>query len=161
MYNMMLTSLWQIQAVVPEPIRRPLQPKSHSEEDVRSECQLKPRALVVDDSTDIAVMLVMILQHAGYEALMAVSAPEALTLAQREHFDLIVSDIAMPEMDGYLLAKALRSLPDYRAVPIIAVTGFTEYDDRDRAIDAGFNTHVKKPIDPSSFIEIVEALRSQ
>jgi two-component system CheB/CheR fusion protein len=157
---MSLTSIWQTQAVVPEPIRRPLKQESHSEEETRPECQFKLRALVVDDSTDIALMLVMILQHAGYEAVMAVSATNALTLAQREHFDLIVSDIGMPEMDGYSFAKAIRSLPDYRTVPMIAVTGFAEYDDRDRARDAGFNTHVKKPIDPASFINTVKTLCS-
>jgi len=157
---MSLTSIWQTQAVAPEPIRTLLKQEPYSEEDSRRECQFKPRALVVDDSTDIALMLVMILQHADYEAVMAVSATQALNLAQREHFDLIVSDIAMPEMDGYLLAKAIRSLPDYPTVPMIAVTGFAEYDDRDRARDAGFNTHVKKPIDPTSFIDTVKSLCS-
>lgn len=145
---------------MPEPARSPVKPELRSDEDIGPECQFKPRALVVDDSTDIALLLVMILQHAGYEAVMAVSATNALTLAQREHFDLIVSDIGMPEMDGYSFARAIRSLPDYRTVPMIAVTGFAEYDDRDRARDAGFNTHVKKPIDPASFINTVKTLCS-
>jgi response regulator RpfG family c-di-GMP phosphodiesterase len=63
--------------------------------------QLKPRALEVDDSADIAFMLLTLVQHTGYDTLMAVSAVEALALAQREHFDLVISDIGMPEMDGY------------------------------------------------------------
>ena len=124
------------------------------------DCQFKPYALVVDDASDIAFMLVIILEQAGYDAIMALSGTEALVLAKREQFDLVISDIAMPEMDGYSLARALRSLPNYRSVPLIAVTGFAEYDDRDRALDAGFNTHVKKPIDPASFIEVLRALRS-
>src|SRR5262245_6395158 len=108
------------------------------------ERQHKAAALVVDDSADIAVMLAAILQSAGYDASMSTSAKEALKLAEAGQFDLIISDIAMPEMDGYTLAKALRSLPDYESVPLIAVTGFDQYDDRERAIAAGFNTHERK-----------------
>jgi CheY-like chemotaxis protein len=118
----------------------------------------KPTALVVDDSTDIAVMLTMILQQAGYDAVMSTSAVEALKLADTRHFDLVISDIAMPEMDGYSLARALRSRPEYREVPIIAVTGFDQYDDREGALAAGFNTHMKKPIEPTRFIELVRSV---
>jgi CheY-like chemotaxis protein len=124
------------------------------------DCQLKPYALVVDDSTDIAFMLVTIVQHAGFDAVMALSAAEALALAQREHFDLVISDIGLPEMDGYALAKALRALPGYATVPMIAVTGFARYDDRDCALAAGFNTHLKKPIDPAKLIELISYLCS-
>jgi CheY-like chemotaxis protein len=115
----------------------------------------------VDDSTDIAIMLVMILQHAGYDAVMSISAPEALKLAHTQHFDLVVSDIAMPEMDGYSLVRALRSIPEYQDVPLVAVTGFDQYDDRERALAAGFNTHVRKPIHPEMFMELIEKFRSQ
>src|SRR5262245_10430602 len=154
---MNVTSPWQSAAVMPE--RSPINPNPFSGEDSAPDCQHKPKELVVDDSTDIAFMLLMILQNAGYDAVMSVSAVDALSLAKREHFDLIVSDIAMPEMDGYALASELRSLPDYQMVPFIAVTGFDQYDDRDRAIAAGFNTHVKKPVDPANFIELIRSLR--
>src|SRR5829696_3739444 len=87
-----------------------------SDDDTVPEYRFKPRALVVDDSADIAFMMVMILRHAGYEATMAVSAVEALAVAQREHFDLIISDIGMPQMDGYALAQKLRALPAYATV---------------------------------------------
>ncbi len=144
-------------------IRQPAGPTGSSQidcdDDTLPEYQFKPRALVVDDSTDIAFMMVMILQHAGYQATMAVSAVEALALAQREHFDLIISDIGMPQMDGYAFAESLRALPDYGTVPMIAVTGFAEYDDRDRALSAGFNTHLKKPVDVAKLFELIEGLR--
>ena len=137
-------------------------PTDHSQndrdDDTVPESQFKPRALVVDDSTDIAFMMMMILQHAGYEAAMAVSAVEGLALAQREHFDLIISDIGMPEMDGYAFAKRLRALPAYATIPMIAITGFAEYDDRDRALSAGFNTHLKKPVDVVKLLELIERL---
>ncbi len=142
---------------------QPAPPTGYSQvdrdDDTVPENQFKPRALVVDDSTDIAFMMVMILQHAGYEAAMAVSAVEGLALAQREHFDLIISDIGMPEMDGYAFAKRLRALPAYATIPMIAVTGFAEYDDRDRALSAGFNTHLKKPVDVVKLLELIESLR--
>jgi len=91
---------------------------------------------------------------------MTTSAREVLKIVKSERFDLIISDIAMPEMDGYALAKALRSLPEYQAVPMIAVTGFDEYDDRERAIEAGFDTQVKKPIDPGNFMTLIRSLTS-
>src|SRR5262245_32110850 len=117
-------------------------------------------ALIVDDSTDIALMLATILQQNGYEALIVTSAIEALALVKGKCFDLVISDIAMPEMDGYALAKAIRSLPEYQTVPLIAVTGFDQYDDRGRAIEAGFNTHMKKPIDPGNFMKLIRSLTS-
>jgi CheY-like chemotaxis protein len=113
---------------------------------------------VVDDSTDIALMLATILRHAGYEAVMSTSAVEALKLADVKHFDLVISDIAMPEMDGYSLASALRSRPEYRQVPLIAVTGFDQYDDRERALAAGFTTHIKKPVEPTQLVELVRSI---
>ena len=125
-----------------------------------SEFQTKPIALVIDDSIDIALLLVLILQSAGYEAVMSTSAIDALALTEEKHFDLVVSDIAMPDLDGYSLANALRSRPEYQHVPLVAVTGFDQFDDRQRALAAGFNTHVKKPIDPASFINLIRQLRS-
>jgi CheY-like chemotaxis protein len=145
---------------MPKPKRPSADSEPTSQEQRILEYQVKPHALVVDDSADIAFMLVMILQHGGYDAVMSVSALEALALAQREHFDLVISDIGMPQMDGYALAKELRALPGYGTVPMIAVTGFAEYDDRDRALAAGFTTHVKKPVDPVSLIELIRSLHS-
>ena len=146
-------------ATVRQPERSTGSSQIDSEDDTVPEYQFKPRALVVDDSADIAFMMVMILQHAGYEATMAISAVEALALAQREHFDLIISDIGMPQMDGYAFAENLRALPAYASIPMIAVTGFAEYDDRDRALSAGFNTHLKKPVDVVKLLELIEGLR--
>lgn len=146
-------------ATVRQPGRPAGSSQIDSEDDKVTEYQFKPRALVVDDSADIAFMMVMILQHAGYEAAMAVSAVDALALAQSEHFDLIISDIGMPQMDGYAFAESLRALPSYATIPMIAVTGFAEYDDRDRALSAGFNTHLKKPVDIVKLLELIEGLR--
>jgi len=121
----------------------------------------RPRALVVDDAPDVTEMLAMFLEHAGYEAVMAFSAPEALEAAQRNRFEIIVSDIGMPGMNGYDLAVALRALPDYSRVPMIAVTGFSMYDDRGRALQSGFNAHLTKPISPMTLLDLIESLREE
>ncbi len=118
----------------------------------------KRRALVVDDAPDITEMIAMLLSHAGYDVVSAFSAIEALNAARAEHFDVVVSDIGMPEMNGYELAENLRALPDYEFVPLIAVTGFAMYDDRKQALNAGFNHFLAKPINPLTLIELVEGL---
>lgn len=121
----------------------------------------RPRALVVDDAPDVTEMLAMFLEHAGYEAVMAFSAMEALAMAQRDRFEIVVSDIGMPGMNGYDLAVALRALPDYRDVPMIAVTGFSMYDDRGRALQSGFNAHLTKPISPMTLLDLIKNLKEQ
>lgn len=115
-------------------------------------------ALVVDDVADVTEMLAVLMTHAGYDVATASSARGAIALAQDNHFDLIISDIGMPEMNGYELARALRALPGYESVPMVAVTGYSMFDDRGRSLTAGFNEHVTKPIDPRSFLELIEQL---
>ena len=120
----------------------------------------KPRALVVDDAPDVTEMLSILLQYAGYEVVMVYSGAQALDAARAEAFDVVVSDIGMPGMNGYELAAAVRSLPDYQATPMIAVTGFSMYEDRDLALRSGFNAFLTKPINPRDLINLVERLRS-
>ena len=105
-------------------------------------------ALVVDDNPDITAMLAAALRHAGYTVSTAHSASDALTLAVSRHFDVVVSDIGMPGMTGHELARALRAMPEYLAIPLVAVTGFDMYDDEERSAEAGFSAHLRKPIDP-------------
>jgi CheY-like chemotaxis protein len=115
-------------------------------------------ALVVDDVDDVTEMLSVLMTHAGYEVSTASRAREAIALAREHHFDLVISDIGMPEMNGYELAQALRSLPGYETVPMVAVTGYSMFDDRSRSLTAGFDEHVTKPIDPRAFLELIEQL---
>jgi CheY-like chemotaxis protein len=115
-------------------------------------------ALVVDDVSDVTDMLSVLMTHAGYQVSTASSAHEAISLARENRFDMIISDIGMPEMNGYELAEALRSLPGYESVPMVAVTGYSMFDDRSRSLKAGFNEHVTKPIDPRAFLNLIEQL---
>jgi len=116
------------------------------------------KVLVVDDVNDVTEMIGLFLKHAGYEVSTADSARAALRLAGERAFDLIISDIGMPAMNGYELAESLRRMPDYLEIPLIAVTGYTEYDDRGRSLRAGFNAHMTKPIDPSQLLNVMNEL---
>ncbi|MEO8435297.1 MAG: response regulator [Pyrinomonadaceae bacterium] len=119
----------------------------------------KPLALVVDDVPDVTEMISLFLRHAGFSVVTAQSAAAALELAGAQPFDVIISDIGMPGMNGYQLAEALREIPEYRQVPMIAVTGYSMYDDRERALQSGFNAHLVKPIDPSALLDLIRELR--
>jgi CheY-like chemotaxis protein len=125
----------------------------------REEAAGRPRALVVDDAPDVAEMVGMMMRVAGYEVETALSAPDALDLARGGHFDVVISDIGMPVMNGYEFAERLRQTPGYDAVPLIAVTGFTMYDDRARALTAGFDDFLAKPINTHDLLGAVERLR--
>lgn len=117
--------------------------------------------LVVDDVPDVTEMIELLLKHAGYDVSTAESAQDALHLARLNHYDLVISDIGMPEMNGYELAAALRELAAYNKTPLIAVTGYSEYDDRGRAVQAGFNVHLTKPIEPTQLLTLMRELLSQ
>jgi CheY-like chemotaxis protein len=115
-------------------------------------------ALVVDDVADVTEMLSVLLTHAGYEVVTAASAPQALTAARQQKFDIIISDIGMPEMNGYQLAREMRLLPGYENVPMVAVTGYSMFNDRERSATAGFTAHMTKPIDPRALLDLIEQL---
>ena len=115
----------------------------------------QPRILVVDDVTDVTEMISLFLKHAGFDVMTANSATSALQIISENHFDLIISDIGMPEMNGYDLAESLRKRGDHQTIPMIAVTGYTEYDDRGRSLEAGFNAHLTKPINPSRLLSVI------
>jgi len=116
------------------------------------------RALVVDDVADVAEMLSVLLFHAGYEVVTANSAERALDCARERQFDIVISDIGMPEMNGYELVQTLRATPGYETVPIVAVTGYAMFNDRGKSLAAGFNAHVTKPIDPRALLDLIDQM---
>ncbi len=120
-----------------------------------------PFALVVDDTPDVLQMLAFVLRHDGYDVVTALSAIDALEAAQCEQFDVVVSDIGMPGMDGYSFATALREMPAYQSVPLVAVTGYAMYDDRNRAKSSGFDAHLTKPINPAALLALLAKLRKR
>jgi CheY-like chemotaxis protein len=125
---------------------------------LRREPQERRSALVVDDVADVTEMLAVVLTHAGYSVVTAASAPAALNAARERQFDVVISDIGMPEMNGYQLAREMRRLPGYETVPMVAVTGYSMFDDKERSTNAGFNAHMTKPIDPRALLDLIEQL---
>ena len=125
---------------------------------LHSEPGQRKTALVVDDVADVTEMLAVVLSHAGYSVVTAASAPAALKAARERQFDVIISDIGMPEMNGYQLAREMRLLPGYETVPMVAVTGYSMFDDKERSTNAGFNAHMTKPIDPRALLDLIEQL---
>jgi CheY-like chemotaxis protein len=125
---------------------------------LQSEPRERRSALVVDDVADVTEMLAVVLTHAGYSVVTAASAPAALKAARERQFDVIISDIGMPEMNGYQLAREMRLIPGYQTVPMVAVTGYSMFDDKERSTKAGFNAHMTKPIDPRALLDLIEQL---
>ncbi|HET6892753.1 MAG TPA: response regulator [Pyrinomonadaceae bacterium] len=120
----------------------------------------KGHALVVDDVPDVTDMLSVLLGHAGWEVVTAASAAAALAAAREAQFDIVISDIGMPMMNGYELARTLRSQPGYEKIPMVAVTGYSMFDDRERSLAAGFDAHLTKPIEPHVLLDLIETLRN-
>jgi PAS domain S-box-containing protein len=116
------------------------------------------RVLIVEDEPDTLEMLAAHFQARGFETLTCSSAKEALLIADRERFDVLISDIGMPEMDGLQLIAALRQRDGFRRVPAIALTGYASQKDVAAAVAAGFHLHLSKPINPVSLSEAVERL---
>ena len=115
------------------------------------------RVLVVDDQEDAREMLAMVLQHAGALVTTAGSAAEALKICGDEKIDVLVSDIGMPEEDGYTLIGRVRSLPSNGGgrTPAIALTAYATEEDQKRALAEGFEAHVAKPVEPSELVTVV------
>jgi len=119
------------------------------------------RVVVVDDDGDARDLLATVLLQRSAQVFVAESAAEALELVKRELPDALISDIAMPEEDGYMLIGRVRALPEGGGgkTPSIAVTAYAGRADRKRALDAGFDAHFSKPIDIDTLIEELAPLR--
>jgi CheY-like chemotaxis protein len=119
------------------------------------------RVLIVDDEDDARELLRHILETCGVEVLDAQSVGDALTALESSHFDAIVSDIGMPERDGYSLIREVRALPRRAAIPAIALTAFTRREDEARALREGFDLHMGKPFDSAQLLAAIAGLVQQ
>ena len=118
------------------------------------------RVLLVDDDSDARELLGMVLRHHGAKVDTAATA-EAAVVAFRRHLpDVVVSDIGLPDVDGYELIRRLRllDLPAAQAAVAVALTGWARSEDRDEAFEAGFQAHVVKPIDPIQLVALLARL---
>jgi PAS domain S-box-containing protein len=105
------------------------------------------RVVIVDDNTDAANTLAALLNYLGHETLVALSGKEALARLQTFEPEVVLLDIGLPEMNGYELARRLRTDPRWRGIRLIALTGYGQTEDRQRVREAGFDDHLVKPVD--------------
>ena len=121
------------------------------------------RLVVVDDDVDTLELITFILEEYNVQVTTATSASEALKAIARSSPDIIISDIAMPGEDGYSLMRKVRSLEPEQGghIPAIALTAFAREEDRILALDAGFQRHIPKPVDPFELVAVVAKLAEQ
>jgi CheY-like chemotaxis protein len=118
------------------------------------------RVLVVDDEADARELVAYLLETCGMHVQAAGAVSEALAKLEGFTPNVIVSDIGMPNQDGYMLIRAIRALsdPTQKDIPAIALTAFALEEDRTRALAAGFTLHMAKPVEPSLLVSAVVAL---
>jgi len=118
------------------------------------------RLLVVDDDTDTRELLSMILQEAGADVTTAGSANEGLAAFERQRPDVLVSDIGMPDGDGYSFIRRVRLMEGDSAtkIPAVALTAFARAEDRGEALASGFQAHLPKPIEPGELTALIARL---
>jgi signal transduction histidine kinase len=116
--------------------------------------------LIVEDSPDTLMLLRKIFEREGANVTTAGSAAEALQSAMVKRPNIIVSDIGMPETDGYQLLEQLRVLPGLSEVPAIAISGYASEEDRERALSVGYQALIPKPIDVDALFTLIQELKS-
>jgi two-component system chemotaxis sensor kinase CheA len=125
----------------------------------RPEGAKKSSILVVEDSITSRALLKNILESAGYRVSTAVDGVDGYTTLKTGTFDLVVSDVEMPRMDGFGLTAKIRADKHFASLPVVLVTALSSREHRERGIDAGANAYiVKSSFDQSNLLEIVQRL---
>ena len=104
------------------------------------------RILVVEDNQDNMTLVADVLHSLDYEVIQAFDGEQGVRLAAAEHPDLILMDLSLPRMDGWAATRLIKANPELREIPIIAVTAHAMVGDRERALEAGCDDYVAKPI---------------
>jgi CheY-like chemotaxis protein len=118
------------------------------------------RVLVVDDEVDIRDFITTVLEQCAAEVQAVASAQEALEIIAHWKPDVLISDIGMPEEDGYSLIRKVRSQPPEKGgnIPAAALTAYARAEDRMRAIQSGYQLHLPKPVEPAELATVVASL---
>ncbi|MGI4845894.1 MAG: GAF domain-containing protein [Janthinobacterium lividum] len=116
------------------------------------------RLVLVDDNADAADSLSQLLGVQGYHTAVEYDARSALRRARAERPDAMLVDIGLPDIDGYHLAQQLRAMPETRDTVLVAITGYGQARDRERAVEAGFAHHLVKPVDMTALGRILESV---
>lgn len=109
--------------------------------------------LVIEDHDQNRYLLQYLLEKHGFEVVAAADGPRGIEMARTRPPDLVLLDIQLPSMNGYEVAQELRRIPQGRDVPIVAVTSYAMKGDREKALAAGCDGHIEKPIDTATFVE--------
>ena len=118
--------------------------------------------LLIEDNEQNRYLATYLLEHNGCRVIAAIDGPTGIDAAQLIAPDIILLDIQLPGMDGYAVARALRGIPTLRDTPIVAVTSYAMDGDREKALQAGCNGYIEKPIRPDTFVaEIRRFIRSR
>lgn len=115
------------------------------------------RILMIEDNAQNRYLASFLMEASGWEMFHAEDGPSGLELARTVDPVLILLDIQLPGMDGYAVAQALRADPRSATVPIVAVTSYAMAGDRERCLSAGCDGYIEKPIDPQTFVALVES----
>lgn len=118
------------------------------------------KVLIVEDSQDTLLLMSKIFEREGAHVTTALSAAEALERAVAQPPNLIISDIGMPETDGYELLEKLRAIPGMSEVPAIAISGYASEEDRERALAVGYLALVPKPVDIDVLFNLIQEIRT-
>jgi len=108
--------------------------------------------LMIEDNVQNRYLATYLLEHHGFTVVAAVDGSQGIELAATLLPDLVLLDIQLPGMDGYSVARALRAMEELGTTPIIAVTSYAMAGDRDKALAAGCDGYIEKPIDPQTFV---------
>jgi len=117
----------------------------------------KGRILVVEDNMDNYELVRFILERAGYDVFLAMNGRDGVSAARLQKPDLILMDLSMPGMDGWLAAEKLKADELTQSIPLYALTAHTLPSERKRALESGCDGYVSKPIHMNGFLEIIEA----
>ncbi len=117
---------------------------------------MKPNILMIEDNEQNRYLATFLLERRGYTVVAAEDGLRGIELAAKEEIDLILLDIQLPAMDGYQVAKALKSRPESRKIPIVAVTSYAMMGDREKALASGCDGYLEKPINPETFVSEIE-----
>lgn len=117
---------------------------------------MKKKILYIEDNEQNLYLVRFLLEKHGYEVHTALDGQAGVELAGAVRPDLILLDILLPRMDGYAVARQLRSKPDLGEIPIVAVTSYAMAGNRDKALAAGCDGYIEKPINPDTFVQQVE-----
>jgi two-component system cell cycle response regulator DivK len=118
----------------------------------------KGHVLVVEDNLDNYELVRTILELAGYDTFLAVNGRDGVDAARKQKPDLILMDMAMPEMDGWDATQHIRENPETKHIPMVALTVHTLPRERKRALEAGVDAYLSKPYDAAQLIQLVERM---